>query len=298
MIQDIINNDFNVYLYLIFDNHISENSNYLNLPITDELTLDLKEICITYVNKIIDQQNYIDTYNIVGVDDNKIEKYDLETNFMNLPLFNNIFTNENRLNNIPPNDIKKYNYFVIEVNCDDERYYFVRKPIKPSSIKKGMILSNERGRYKLIKENDLIIFDDKIDFIYTNEEVYIFKRAVFEKCFDFETIYDFLANNILSDQLLKDGIENYEELLIDIFENKTLKKRVAGLHNSTKTTLFLKQINITQEINDKYQLNLNIANGKLIYEDKSEATHYVAFMQDAFYETYLGKEKGTDTRRG
>ncbi|HAR6251986.1 TPA: hypothetical protein I1729_002226, partial [Staphylococcus pseudintermedius] len=83
MIQDIINNDFNVYLYLIFDNHISENSNYLNLPITDELTLDLKEICITYVNKIIDQQNYIDTYNIVGVDDNKIEKYDLETNFMN-----------------------------------------------------------------------------------------------------------------------------------------------------------------------------------------------------------------------
>ncbi|MGS4189932.1 hypothetical protein ACEUUF_09460, partial [Staphylococcus pseudintermedius] len=63
MIQDIINNDFNVYLYLIFDNHISENSNYLNLPITDELTLDLKEICITYVNKIIDQQNYIDTYN-------------------------------------------------------------------------------------------------------------------------------------------------------------------------------------------------------------------------------------------
>lgn len=43
MIQDIINNDFNVYLYLIFDNHISENSNYLNLPITDELTLDLKK---------------------------------------------------------------------------------------------------------------------------------------------------------------------------------------------------------------------------------------------------------------
>lgn len=298
MIQDIINNDFNVYLHLIFDNQMTENSNYLNLPITDELILDLKEICNTYANKIVDEQNNIDTYNIVGVDDNKIEKYDLATNFMALPLFNNIFTIENRLNNIPPNVIKDYNYFVIEVNYNDERYYFVRKPIKPSSIKKGMILSNERGRYKLIKENDMIVFDDKIDFIVTDEDVYIFKRAVFEKSFDFETIYDFLANNILSNQILKDGIENYDELLIDIFENKSLKKRVAGLHNSTKTTLFLEQIDTTQEINDKHKLNLNIANGKLIYEEKSEATHYVAFMQDAFYETDLGKEKGTDTRRG
>ncbi|QOY78898.1 DUF4868 domain-containing protein [Staphylococcus aureus] len=296
MLKNLINNNLEAYLHFIFNKNIEQDLRYISLPISNEFVDDLRGICIAYVNKILNTNN-IDEYNIIGVNDNVIESYDLDANVMQLPRIDNIFIDENRLNNIPNEEFENYTFFVIETSCNGESSYFVRKPSKPSVIKKGTFITKDRDRYKLYKENEFIAFDDKIDFVLDSNRYYIFRRNAFEYSFDFEPIYDYLTYEVFENSVLKEKIENYDELFIDINEDKSLKKRVASLCGKQSTTLFLEQLDVTERINNDYGLNLNFENGNLIYEEKSQAKHIVAFMQDAYYETYLGGEQGTDTRR-
>ncbi|MGW7975320.1 DUF4868 domain-containing protein [Staphylococcus xylosus] len=126
---------------------------------------------------------------------------------------------------------------------------------------------------------------------------FIFNRSNFEHAYNFTEVYEYLSFNVLENEILRNNIENFEELAIDIGETETLKRKVANLHNKENICLFLEQIDTTKRINNDYNLNLTFDGNQVIYEDKSLAKHIIEFMQDAYYETYLGKEQGTDTRR-
>lgn len=296
MLTDILEKDFEIYLNLVFGEHLGKDSRYVNLPITDGLKDDLKGICKEYTNRIANESTQ--QFNIVGSDDNVIESYDMKTNLMGITNLGEIFTEENKFYDVEDDEIKNYNYYIIEVTFEEETIYFVRKPYKPKAIKKGTILSrNERGMYKLLNEVDLIAFDLEIDFVVTNETHYIFKRKKFESSFDLSDVYNYLVHQVLDNQVLNEGVEDFETLRLDIESNSHLRRRVAGLFNNTKTTLFLEQREVTMRIIRDYELDLKFEDDKLLYEDKSQAKHIVAFMQDAFYETFLGKDTGTDTRR-
>ncbi|WP_144368115.1 hypothetical protein, partial [Staphylococcus epidermidis] len=99
MLTDILQNDFDVYLYFVFGEHLDNNSKYTNLPITNELVNSITEICREYASKI-ENLDQIEDYNIVGANESIIESYDLNNNFMGLPNINALFTNTNRLVNI------------------------------------------------------------------------------------------------------------------------------------------------------------------------------------------------------
>ncbi|UXS60598.1 DUF4868 domain-containing protein [Staphylococcus ureilyticus] len=296
MLRDILENDYDVYLYFIFGKRLDENSTYTNIPITDALLNDIKDICEKYVEEI-ERFDRVENYNIIGADQSIIESYNLNENLMNIPTIDELFTNTNKLVNINNEELKNYNYFIIDVVLNNEHFYFIRKPFKPNTLKKGKLLSEQRGQFGWINETNLIVFDDKIDMIITNETLFIFNRTSFEHAYNFSEIYDYLSYQVLENQVLKDNIENFEELLIDIGETETLQRRVANLYDKENICLFLEQIEITKKINDNYKLNLTFNGNQIVYEEKAQAKHIVAFMQDAFYETYLGKEQGTDTRR-
>lgn len=296
MLTEILENEFEIYLNLVFGQHLDKDSRYMNLPITDELKDELKEICKTYINRISNESNQ--EFNIVGSDDNVIESYDMSTNLMGIANLGEIFTEENRIYNVEDDEIKNYSFYIIELTFEEETIYFVRKPYKPKAIKKGTILSkNERGMYKLLNAVNLIAFDLEIDFVVTDNTHYIFQRNKFESSFDLSEVYNYLVHQVLDNQVLNERVEDFETLRLDIESNSHLRRRVAGLFNNTKTTLFLEQREVTMGIIKDYELDLKFENDKLLYEDKSQAKHIVAFMQDAFYETFLGKAPGTDTRR-
>lgn len=296
MLRNILEKEFEVYLYFVFGEYLDSDSKYTNIPITNSLKNDIKEICKKYVNKII-EFGQVEQYNIIGANQSDIEEYDLNANFMNISNINDLFRNSNRLVNIQDEELKTYNYFIIEVILNNEHFYFIRKPTKPGMLKEGKILSKQRGQYGWIEETDLLAFDDNIDIIIANEKIFIFNRTKFEHAYNFSEVYDYLSYNVLENDVLKNNIENFEELVIDIGETETLKRKVANLHNKENICLFLEQIDITKRINQDYNLNLTFNGNQVIYEDKSQAKHIIAFMQDAYYETYLGKEQGTDTRR-
>ncbi|MDT4039508.1 DUF4868 domain-containing protein, partial [Staphylococcus aureus] len=78
---------------------------------------------------------------------------------------------------------------------------------------------------------------------------------------------------------------------------ETLKRKVASLYNKQNICLFLNKIDVTKKINVDYNLNLTFDGNQIVYEEKSQAKHIIALMQDAYYETYIGEEQGTDSRR-
>ncbi|HAR4535574.1 TPA: DUF4868 domain-containing protein [Staphylococcus aureus] len=296
MITDILQNDFDVYLYFVFGEHLDNNSTYTNLPITNELVSSIKEICREYASKIANL-NQIEDYNIVGANESIIESYDLNNNFMGLPNINSLFANTNRLVNIQDHELKDYRYFIIEVELNEEHFYFIRKPFKPGMLKEGKIISRQRGQFGWVQESDLIAFDDKIDMIISDENILIFNRASFEHAYNFSEIYDYLSFKVLENQTLKDNIQNFDELVIDIDGTETLKRKVASLYNKQNICLFLNKIDVTKKINVDYNLNLTFDGNQIVYEEKSQAKHIIALMQDAYYETYIGEEQGTDSRR-
>lgn len=299
MLYDIPNGNSNYYLYLIFGEKIDNNSCFVNLPLTNGLKDKLEGICIDYVNKIT-KSNSIEEFNFVGKNDNGIEKYDLHNNVLAIKSIEDFLVDHNEITNINDNELKDYNYFLIKVENNNEHYYFMRKPYKNNILKKGTLLSKTpTGQFEELEKNDMLTIDHKIDYIEdVNQKcLYIFNRSPFEKAQNLDEVYNYLTNDVLENQSLKDGIENYDELVLNIFENKHLMRRVSNLYNKSTVTLFLKQIKTTKQINEEYNLNLKFEDDLLVYQDKEQASIIVSFMQDAFYRTRLGNEKGTDTRR-
>ncbi|MBV5103463.1 Kiwa anti-phage protein KwaB-like domain-containing protein [Mammaliicoccus sciuri] len=297
MLKDINNGNFNYYLYLVIGKHLDNNSGFVNLPITDNLKTNIEETCLNYVSRINDSVNF-EEYNLVGKNDGLIEIYNFVDNYMNIDSISEFLIEENRLINIQESNLKTYTYFIIKVVDDNEEFFFVRKPNKSNSLKKGTLMSKlQNGRYELIEGTDLIEFDNQIDYIESKECFYIFSRSSFEKSFKLEEVYNYLTHSVLNKQVFKDQIENFDEFIIDVESNAHLRRRIARLFERENTDLFLKQIDETIKICEEHSLELNFDGDTIVYDGKEQAEIIVSFMQDAYYQTRLGQENGSDNRR-
>ncbi|PKI11558.1 hypothetical protein CW743_13215 [Staphylococcus shinii] len=149
------------------------------------------------------------------------------------------------------------------------------------------------------------------DIIANDFKVYL--HLVFGKHLDNEITHTNISiNKELSDTLKKICI-NYvneikeEEKFIEDFNIVGSNDGVIEKYDITNN--FMGIPNILDLLNDENRLTINdedelkeykyfiIEDNKLVYEDREQAKHIVALMQDAYYETYIGKEQGTDTRR-
>lgn len=59
----------------------------------------------------------------------------------------------------------------------------------------------------------------------------------------------------------------------------------------------LKKIDKTRDVIKQFNLDIEVSNGKLIYRDETQIGNFVNLMQDSYYKTLIGDQKGIDEKR-
>lgn len=180
----------------------------------------------------------------------------------------------------------------------DKNFYFIRKHIKLQVFKKGFMGSIFNNSFKKIENTNLIGIDSYIDLIICDNEIVVVNHSSFERIFDLHKTFEDAAIKVLNNPKLKANIENFNELENGILSNLSYVKRVSKLLEKPNSLIFLDKIEKTKKVISDFNLDIKINDeNKIVYRDKTQLGDFINLMQDAYYKTIIGEEKGTDERR-
>lgn len=202
-------------------------------------------------------------------------------------------------------DTCRFDFFVYKVYFDDsdEELFFFRKSKNFKTFQKGFVGKLFEGRFKKLADtNKLLATDETIDFVLNDEDIYIFQHLSFERVFDLNSEFSKQAKMVLDRVGDLSKIESFDKLRKSAMGNGNYVKRLAKLNdgdNANTATLFLEDLVQTQKVINEFNLDIEIdtKNNKMKFKDESQTSSYISLMQDAYYETLIGKVKGIDERR-
>lgn len=199
-----------------------------------------------------------------------------------------------------------FNCFIYEFpyedskNSDRKSLLVFRRTKKFKSFKKGFIGYLNAGTFKELKKSDMLATDEYIDFIMDEEDIYIFQHISFERIFNIRSKFVAKAKSVLDNAQLSEKIENFDKLKEEALENQSYVKRLAKLSKGeNNAALFLEDLEATKKVIDDFNLDIefNKSGDKLVFRGESQVASFIGLMQDAYYQTLIGKHKGMDKRR-
>lgn len=198
-----------------------------------------------------------------------------------------------------------FNCFIYEFpykdkNGESKSLLVFRRTKKLKSFKKGFIGYLNAGTFQELKNSDMLATDEYIDFIMDEEDIYIFQHISFERIFNLRSKFIEKAKSVLSNTKLADKIENFDKLREEALDNQSYVKRLAKLSKGKNdAALFLEDLDATKKVINDFNLDIkfNETGDKLVFRGESQVASFIGLMQDAYYQTLIGKHKGMDKRR-
>ncbi|SEN92110.1 protein of unknown function [Peptostreptococcus russellii] len=235
------------------------------------------------------------TYNIVGSLDNTLEKDSTE----NYPVIDSFF----KKICLPGlmDDLKKIkiNFYVYElIMGKGKKIYFFKQNKNLKIFKSGMVAKLLlKDSLEKIDINNSIAIEPGIDIIIFDKEIIIKNHSAFEKIFGLYEIFKEEAEKIFENKKLEE-IVGFEKLKVDVLDNLNFVKRIAKLEKKQNKFLFLDKPEKTKQVIKDFKLGITFnKENKIIYDNKSQAADFINLMQDAYYKTIIGEDRGTDERR-
>ncbi len=252
------------------------------------------------INIIENQISYYDKqnlkqYNIVGAVDDTVEYADTK-DFINE--LNDILTSLKKptvSNNIDPNSFDFFTYEIKDKN--NKSIYVFRKINRMKALKKGILGEVANGSFSKIKSSKLLGIDNAVDFIVIDDKIFIFHHISLERVLKLSDKFKDKAKEVLSNDEFPQKIKNFDKLKEKALENGNYVKRLAKLYKDGGVTTFLKKIDKTRDVIKQFNLDIEVSNGKLIYRDETQIGNFVNLMQDSYYKTLIGDQKGIDEKR-
>jgi len=193
---------------------------------------------------------------------------------------------------------KEISFLVYEIQYEDEKIYFMRRHNKLKSFRKGFFGYLRGGRFNSINSEEFLGVDDKIDLIVYEDDIAIFYHTSFERIFNLSEQFIETATEVLENQLFLERIEGFNELKEDLLGNMNYVKRVSRLVEAETSLLFLQNLEETQNVIDEFDLDIRVnEHQKLVYRDKTQLGNFINLMQDSYYKTLIGNDRGVDERK-
>lgn len=301
MLKLIDDKDPRVNLFLVHKvNSKNERKfNVANPEIKPEFEKNLLDIIKNELRSYQDMR--VVQYNIIGCNDDIVETAKVSRYGAIDVLKNSLKKPKNKFRF----KICSFDFFVYKVyfNDSDEELFFFRKSKNFKAFRKGFVGSLIDGSFKKLDDTDtLLATDETIDFVLDDEDVYIFQHLSFERVFDLNSEFSKQAELVLDRVETLSKIEGFDELRESAMKNGNYVKRLAKLNdgeNTNTATLFLKDLSQTQKVIKEFNLDIEVdtTENKMKFKDESQTSSYISLMQDAYYETLIGKAKGIDERR-
>lgn len=279
------NNDDKYYLIRL---SIKDNDN------GDKLIEDLKKNHL--INSLIISEQDILEYNPIINQNDVIEKIKTdETSGYNELILktNNIDTSSN----INP---KKIKFYLFEYNLNNSKVYIVRRNFNTMSLKKSVFVKlAPDGIYDIIDVDGSLKIDYDIDLIIYNNYIYINNHISLERIFYLNEEFKEKASIILDRIEETNKIKDFDKIKNKLLDNGRFVRRIAKLsEDNDRSTLFLESIDKTKIAINKFELPIIYNEAKnhfeVNYKDSVQLNILVNLMQDSYYETIIGEDRGED----
>ena len=261
------------------------------VPIKFNLGNDSKEKIREIAREVLRKcEKYsIEKYNPIGAISNTLEKTTTDEFEMVQELIDSL-EKPGVSDDITAEDV---NFVIYEFRTMKGISYFMRRYTKLQIFKKGFL-----GRLMDDKFEKLVGIDATVDIIVDGRDILIIQHTAFERIFDLDREFVEAAKEVLSNPKLDEKIEGFKQLKEDLLDNGSYVKRVSKLKNRKNAMVFLDAPENTKKAIDEFRLNIPISpSNKYVYTGKSQLGEFINLMQDAYYKTIIGGEKGTDERR-
>ena len=252
----------------------------------------IREIALEVLKKC--EKYSIEKYNPIGAISNTLEKTTIEEFEMVKELIDSL-EKPGVSDDITAEDV---NFVIYEFRTMKGISYFMRRYTKLQIFKKGFLGRLMDDKFEKLDASKLLGIDATVDIIVDGRDILIIQHTAFERIFDLDREFVEAAKEVLSHPKLDEKIEGFKQLTEDLLDNGSYVKRVSKLKNRKNAMVFLDAPENTKKAIDEFRLNIPISpSNKYVYTGKSQLGEFINLMQDAYYKTIIGGEKGTDERR-
>lgn len=252
----------------------------------------IREIALEVLKKC--EKYSIEKYNPIGAISNTLEKTTIEE-FKKVKELIDSLEKPGVSDDIAAEDV---NFVIYEFRTMKGISYFMRRYTKLQIFKKGFLGRLMDDKFEKLDASKLLGIDATIDIIVDGRDILIIQHTAFERIFDLDREFVEAAKEVLSNPKLDEKIEGFKQLKEDLLDNGSYVKRVSKLKNRKNAMVFLDAPENTKKAIDEFRLNIPISpSNKYVYTEKSQLGEFINLMQDAYYKTIIGGEKGTDERR-
>lgn len=288
-----------IELYFITKDRCREGKftyNAYSPSISKEIQKEMKEIAMRRIQEIIslieEKEFALGDYNPSGQVEGVIEECDA-TFIENIDDLTSSFTQDNQLQEmVDVNDIHTYCF---DFKHKNENIIAFRRFTKMRRLRQGFLGVLTGGEFREI-EGDVLGVDNDIDLILYKGKVLILNHIALERIFDLEEQFKNEARDIIDIIEHQDLILNFEEFERDVLENIPAIKRLTKIKANDTLPLFFDNFGKVVEVSKAFELGItfNRDESKIVYEDKSQLTEITLLMNDAYYRTLIGGQRGTD----
>ena len=251
----------------------------------------IREIALEVLKKC--EKYSIEKYNPIGAISNTLEKTTIEEFKMVQELIDSL-EKPGVSDDITAEDV---NFVIYEFRTMKGISYFMRRYTKLQIFKKGFLGRLMDDKFEKLDASRLLGIDATVDIIIDGRDILIIQHTAFERI-DLDREFVEAAKEVLSNPKLDEKIEGFKQLKEDLLDNGSYVKRVSKLKNRKNAMVFLDAPENTKKAIDEFRLNIPISpSNKYVYTGKSQLGEFINLMQDAYYKTIIGGEKGTDERR-
>ncbi len=283
-LEAIRNEENNLRIYFVTKNDILFKPQLL-VELNNEIITDQINHIVKYLNKVDEITEHNLDGNLTG-----------EVSYMKVEGFNEYNLIKQKIldddcENLEPSNVDSfYNQLKGIILCIGETLMLFKKFSYPKRLKGKNYLIFQKFPLTQIKE-DIFSIDNRVDFFQLGENIYINSEINFEIFFSLESQYH--EKIVESKQLLIETeiIENVDEFINDCCSKKRSTKKLLNLLNSNNFEKIKENIQEVKEVITEFALNINIENGKIIYENDSNDEQILNLLGDKYYTSTILKEK-------
>ncbi|MCM3575610.1 DUF4868 domain-containing protein [Mesobacillus subterraneus] len=167
--------------------------------------------------------------------------------------------------------VKIWGYVIVMKNSDRKIMRTYRKQVNAKLMKESKVLNFRQGEVEIIKSDDRLILDFKVDAIEINDECFITNNHYFNQFFSYNEAHVNFANANFDALKEIDIIENFDDFHTRCVESVTLVKRLVAVIKEDRLSWLKTNFSNAKKVANEYGLKIEFddAGNKINYSNKN-----------------------------
>jgi hypothetical protein len=167
--------------------------------------------------------------------------------------------------------VKIWGYSIVMKNSDGKIMRTFRKQVNAKLMKESKVLNFLQGEVTIIKSDNRLILDFKVDAIEFDDECYVTNNHYFNQFFSFTEAHVKFANSNFDALKDMDIIENFDDFHERCVESNTLVKRLVAVIKEDRLNWLKENFSNAKKVADDYKLKIefNVGGDKINYSNKN-----------------------------